>query len=725
MFQAANATPSPVQMTSVSASSGVSHAASSAAFTIRDLVDILRRNLVVILGAGILLAAIAFFASITMTPRFSATAQILVEPENLRILQNELTQRQQSGDGGITVVESQVRVVSSDNVLRRVITALDLTNDREFFRRASWRGTAIEGVLIGLGLASSERDPIVAVLDVLQRNLRVRRTERTFVIDITYMSEDRDKAVLVANAVVQAYLDEQSETRQEAARRATTSLSGRLDELRTRVRLSEEKVERFRRDNDLVASGGRLVAEQQLSEVNAQLVLARSRLAEVQARADQTRSNGGRIDPSASPEVLQSLEARQIRTLMTDLSRQEAELISRLGVRHPQVIDVRAQQAALQRRMDSEITRITQGTRNELDRAIAAERSLSRSLEALKRETSETNQSQVQLRELEREAEVSRTVYQAFLVRARETNEQERLDTTNTRVISSATPARQRSWPPAPTLMAPAGLIMGLVLGIGLAVGREAMSKVIRSRRGLRQAIGPVPIWHLPEADGGKKSRRTSDPNDATLPMILLDRPGSDFSREVRTLWTEIYEGSSSDRTKTVLVLSAEPTQARSTLALNLALAAGGLGARTLLVDADLLRRSLTVGLAVETWTGVADVLKGRKTLAEAVVRDPANGVDFLPAIETAGKAREKAPDAREAQGLIAAVQDVEAVLVDGGPILNGPAVRAFADVVDTIIIVAHSGSTNRDDISAAVKMLGHSSTKIRAAVLMPETGKA
>jgi uncharacterized protein involved in exopolysaccharide biosynthesis len=236
------------------------------------------------------------------------------------------------------------------------------------------------------------------------------------------MSEDREKAVLVANAVVQAYLDEQSETRQEAARRATTSLSGRLDELRTRVRLSEEKVERFRRDNDLVASGGRLVAEQQLSEVNAQLVLARSRLAEVQARADQTRSNGGRIDPSASPEVLQSLEARQIRTLMTDLSRQEAELISRLGTRHPQVIDVRAQQAALQRRMDGEITRITQGMRNELDRAIAAERSLSRSLDALKRETSETNQSQVQLRELEREAEVSRTVYQAFLVRALETN---------------------------------------------------------------------------------------------------------------------------------------------------------------------------------------------------------------------------------------------------------------------------------------------------------------
>src|SRR5262249_61887989 len=140
-----------------------------------------------------------------------------------------------------------------------------------------------------------------------------------------------------------------------------------------------------------------------------------------------------------------------------------------LGPRHPRVIEARAQLAKAQQQIGNEIARIAEASRIDYERALANETTLATNLATLKQRAMDTGLAFVKLRELEREAEASRAVYESFLVRTREIREQERLDTANVRVLADAQPPQGLSWPPRRLLMLPALLLLGVLGGIGLA----------------------------------------------------------------------------------------------------------------------------------------------------------------------------------------------------------------------------------------------------------------
>ena len=173
--------------------------------------------------------------------------------------------------------------------------------------------------------------------------------------------------------------------------------------------------------------------------------------------------------------MLQSAELRTLRQQLADLSRLSAETRMQLGPRHPAVADQLAQMRDLERSIGREKSRIIDSTLKELDRAVAAETAIRRELERLKGETTTNDRALIGQRELERDVDAQRTIYEAFLRRARETSEQERLDTTNMRVISAATPPLGRSWPPSPWMLLPPGFLLGLLGGAGFALLRPRL----------------------------------------------------------------------------------------------------------------------------------------------------------------------------------------------------------------------------------------------------------
>jgi uncharacterized protein involved in exopolysaccharide biosynthesis len=148
-------------------------------------------------------------------------------------------------------------------------------------------------------------------------------------------------------------------------------------------------------------------------------------------------------------------------------------LTSELGPQHPYVINARAQVRTAQRLVMEEIARIAAAAENDYQRALANEHSLAASFSALKQQAAETSLAFVKLRELEREADANRAVYESFLGRARETGEQERLDSVNVRILSKAEPPLDRSWPPSRIVLALGALVAGLLGGIGIAYVAE------------------------------------------------------------------------------------------------------------------------------------------------------------------------------------------------------------------------------------------------------------
>jgi uncharacterized protein involved in exopolysaccharide biosynthesis len=166
--------------------------------------------------------------------------------------------------------------------------------------------------------------------------LSVKRADRSFVVDVSVWSKSPEKAKRLANAVGQAYLDQDSEVRSLSTSKAASDVASRLAELAARVQDAERKVEDYKVENNIVVAGGRLVSEQQLSEISAQLVLARARTSEQQARYEQVqRLQRMPLTDVSALDALDSPAMAQLRSRYADVLRLEADIRARLGPRHP------------------------------------------------------------------------------------------------------------------------------------------------------------------------------------------------------------------------------------------------------------------------------------------------------------------------------------------------------------------------------------------------------
>jgi succinoglycan biosynthesis transport protein ExoP len=221
-----------------------------------------------IVAATLAALALAVLFVLLAPRQYTATTQIIIDPTDLRAVGSETTQPNQMSDAALMQVESQVQVLSSDAVLRRVVNWENLDHDPEFVR-----GPSLLSQLMGKDALPA--DTALAALNELKRRVQVKRAERTLVVDVSVTSRDPDKAARIANAIAQAYLQEQTQVRADAARQVSQSLSSHLKELQDQVREAEEKIEAFKARNNIVNANGQLVGDQQLTDMSSQLGSAR------------------------------------------------------------------------------------------------------------------------------------------------------------------------------------------------------------------------------------------------------------------------------------------------------------------------------------------------------------------------------------------------------------------------------------------------------------------
>src|SRR6201991_4685091 len=212
-------------------------------FSVIDLIGLLWRRKVAIVAAALICACAAVMIGKSLTPKYSATAQLYVDPRELQLVDRELTPRAQDTSGLAMVVESQARLITSNNVLLQVIKDTHLEKDPEFGGASASKG--IVATLLGLfgfelrQTTEQTKESEVATLDALGRHINIRKTDRRFIVDVEGWSKEPVKAALRANAISNAYLAESRKSQSTAVRRATTDLSARLQELQERLRNAE------------------------------------------------------------------------------------------------------------------------------------------------------------------------------------------------------------------------------------------------------------------------------------------------------------------------------------------------------------------------------------------------------------------------------------------------------------------------------------------------------
>jgi uncharacterized protein involved in exopolysaccharide biosynthesis len=238
-------------------------------FSVMQLARLVWRRRIAIAMAGLLCACLAVIIGKSLTQKYLATAQLYVDPRELQLVDRELTPRAQDVSGLAMVVESQARLITSNSVLLQVIQDNNLDKDPEFGGSSGAIRVSLLG-LLGIGTKPAGEVTLgqTVALEALNRHINVRKTDRTFIVDIEVWSFDPAKAAMLANAISNAYLAESRSSQATAARRATTDLSGRLKELQQRLRNAENAVAVYKAQNNFVGTQDTLISDQQLSASN-------------------------------------------------------------------------------------------------------------------------------------------------------------------------------------------------------------------------------------------------------------------------------------------------------------------------------------------------------------------------------------------------------------------------------------------------------------------------
>jgi polysaccharide biosynthesis transport protein len=689
---------------------------------VRRLLAALWRGKATILWTTAASLLIAVMFVLIVPHRYTAVTQILIDPTDLHAVGNELTPTNQANDATVMLVESQVRVLTSDSVLRRVVKAEALDKDPEFVGQAAGEGT----------------DSTAAALNALKRSIQVKRAERTYVVDVSVTTREPAKSARVANAIADAYLQEQTDVRSDAVRQVSQSLSLRLTELKDRVRAAEDRVEAFKQRNNILGASGQLVNEQQLTEMNNQLSASRARTASAKARLDQVQQvQLSKNEFGAFPEAVQSQTITALRSQYAEVMRREAEQMTSLGARHPAVIEIQAEAERLRRMVDDEVHRIAISARTEYESSRANEETITANLEKLKSNAVTTNEAMVTLRELERDVQANRAVYEAFLVRARETGAQERLDTKNIRVISQADIPLRRSFPPSNLLLAVAAILFGVAAGGGIVMARETYGFAgdlgRDSGRDLGHDSGPprarragVFRGRLTDAvrDFLPAGRRSSIPVLAVLPntdvlfgLSAAENPRSRLSMELYKVHQAVRANQNKRGNPSVLVVAADDED--DTIAVSLMLAAvAATTQQVLLIDADLERRTLSAVDGDQSDAGLVDVAVGRRDLREVIVRDAETNINMVPFVSPNSR-RDRRIDEADVKEAFAQAKRFDMVIVAAVDLNDNPSTRFFASLVDHIILVARTDGRNDGAVEHFAAQLGPDARKIRGAVLI------
>ncbi|GGB07342.1 cell shape-determining protein [Brucella endophytica] len=426
-----------------------------------DFLELDFRRIFVWLRAGLMLAlALALLGALAggiygfMAPkRYTVATDILINPGNLQVVDNDLFPQAGQIDSQVLVARSRQRVLTSRNVLSRVVDELHLADDPEFAPRTSDPAT----------------DRKLAALSKLQQDVNVRADEQSFVTTLLVTAETPGEAIELSQAIVKAFREELAETESEGANRAAAALDSRLSQMKQDVLAAEKNVEDYKRAHKLVSSNGQLVSSQSMTQLNTQILDARARLATAQANYD-TLVAGGINGTNANPAVSPTLA--DLRNKANTAREQLNSLSVQLGPRHPSILKLKVTLDTINAQLRAEYQRTVDGAKANRDAAQISLNSLNAEMNKLQGAVFNAGDSEIALRELERESASKAAIYQRYLERTRQLNERERIDTTNVQVISAPTPPKGRSWPPSTKLLVVLGAIGGFGLGLLLALAR-------------------------------------------------------------------------------------------------------------------------------------------------------------------------------------------------------------------------------------------------------------
>ncbi|MGI9492828.1 MAG: GumC family protein [Geminicoccaceae bacterium] len=701
---------------------------------LREMWRALMRRKWIFVATVLLVTGCIYIYCKQQTPLYTSTALIQVQGQDTNILALDAVVEDLIADPA--TIESEIERLNSRAFVRRVVQQLALEKNSEFnpalsgaqdsgslleflditrYLSADWLRELIgdESRLVDDDAGPKERlsAELEGVVDRFSSRFDVEQSGRSYVIALSITSRSPRTAALIANGVAEQYLQAQVDSKYQASEKAIKWLGTRIEELRGQVLEAEAKIVEYRSKNNIVDTNNGSPLSLQLTQLNTQLALSQAQRAEAEARLAQTKSlltNGGTKEAA---KVLTSPLLAELRIQETSLVRRLSELGSEFGDNHPRILNVQGELQTVRDKIEDEVRRVVQDLENEVAVAKAREVELQSNLTGIQGQSSTVELAQVELRDLTREAETNRQLFETFLTRFREIVEQQELQEADARIMSAADIPSKASSPRTKlvTLIAFAGsMILGSLLVFLLE--RWDSNYGFRSAEEI-QSLGLRALALVPDL-----SRKET--NGIPAEEYILERPNSAYAEALQRIRTSLFLTDTRNPPKSVLITSSVPLEGKSTIASALARQSARSGLKVILVDADLRRPRLHEVIGMPNQNGLSEVLTGRANPETAIHRDEKSGLDFLPA----GFGSVSPPDLFRSSTMKILLEEMTAyydmVIIDSPPVAAVSDSFTLSGIVDKSIYVIRWEETPRNVALAGIRQMLESGGDVAGIVL-------
>ena len=526
------------------------------------------------------------------------------------------------------------------------------------------------------------------------------------ILVVSYVSSDPRKAAESANAFAEAYIDFGRESRSSNMQQATTWLAGRIDELRDKVAASEETLREYRaRENLVDTENQEQIMSAKLGTWTAELIRAQTKRSEAEARFAQIKAAAERDgDYESMASAMNSVTVLEAHRAKVAQQRRVAELSERYGHKHPKMIAAQAELQEATRRLKAEVAKAVYGAREKLELAATQERRFQSLISQQQEEMRKVSGTSFELKQLEKEVEANRDLYETYLARFKEADVVDEYDAPNARIIDRAMvsmtpfqPDRQR--------MIMVAIFIGIGLGVLVAFVRDHLSNTFKTKEEIEEKLDLPVLGMVPRIK--KDTLR-----DGQVERLVLARPRSPFAESINDILTAILFSHIDTPSKVVLVTSALPGEGKTTLAVNLALTFCRRG-RTLLIDADLRKGRLHHIAGMEEHPGLTDALSGGCTLGEAIVPDAEIEHLFLLMPGTVPPNPLEIVSSNRFSELLAKLRDqFDYIVIDATPLLPVSDSIVLSRLADATVLTVKADDTTCDAVQDSVRRLQSTNVK-------------
>jgi polysaccharide biosynthesis transport protein len=701
-----------------------------------DYWQLLKRYRLILLGFAISGVMVAIIISLIQTPIYRVRTSLEIQSPNL------LDLRGTDSNGGAgnfttpeTYVETQVKLLQSDSLLDHVIDKLNLQKDSPVTK---WQALTSRVRRILYGSESSPLTDREELIKEIQRNLTVRTSGNSQLLEVLYESPNPQLAAETANTLVSEFIEISQEERWKAAQGTSEWLTSHLDEMKVQLEASEARLQDYALTSGLSPNSDKeSPVESQLKELVDELSQAQADRIAKQAKYEEARSKP--VD--SLPDMLEDPTMRDDRAKMTELQRQYAELSATLTPEHYKVQRVQAQIDELNSAVKKERDNVLQRIGDEYAAAVRRERLLSEAQANQEKVVANRSSKAIHYDTLKRDVDSNRHLYELMLQRVKEASLASAMRDSNVLVVDRAKRPLMPYRPNTPMNSA-IGLLGGTFLGFAFVLIRERVDRRISAPGDAKSCLDlpvlgvipldefalPMPVLNrlsLHRATTSLTAKRVARPSGDDCPELATwKRKPSLLAECARTTLTSILLPTQEGSTPQLIVFtSPEPGDGKTTVACNLSIAMAEIGRMVLLIEGDLRRPRLHKVFGVPNDTGLGDLLWMDTPLENVpignLVRETGvPGLCLLPGGGCSGTPANLFYSPRMARLLSRVRKEFDTVMIDAPPMIHLADARVLGRLSDGVILVVRAGHTTADGALFASQRFAEDGTRVLGTVL-------